>query len=104
MMTAISRAFYANNRDVTDPNVLADIAAEEGDDRDAFARDLLNPEIRNETFRDFLFAQQSGVHGFPCLLVGNEASSYALVTNGYRSIDGLAQAIEKWLEAQPTAA
>lgn len=104
MMSALSRAFYANNRDITDPEVLADVASEEGDDRDAFARDLLDPEIRNETFRDFLFAQQSGVHGFPCLLVGNEASSYALVTNGYRPIDGLKEGIEQWLEAQPTAA
>ena len=78
MKSAISRAFYANNRDVTSADVLADIAAEEGDDRDAFAADFLNPEVRNETFRDFLFAQQSGVHGFPCLLVGNEASSYTL--------------------------
>ena len=103
MKAAISRAFYANNRDVTSAEVLADIAAEEGDDRDAFAADFLSPEIRNETFRDFLFAQQSGVHGFPCLLVGNEASSYALVTNGYRPIDGLPEAIEKWLEAQPSA-
>ena len=104
MKSAVSRAFYAHNRDVTNADVLADIAAEEGDDRDGFAADFMSPEIRNETFRDFLFAQQSGVHGFPCLLVGNEESSYALVTNGFRPIDGLPEAIEKWLAAQPPAA
>ena len=104
MKSAISQAFYANNRDVTKADVLADIAAEQGDDRDGFAADFLNPELRNETFRDFLFAQQSGVHGFPCLLVGSEDNNYALVTNGYRPLDGLAEAIERWLADQPTAA
>ena len=104
MKSAISTAFYANNRDVTKDDVLGDVAGEVGDERTAFLADFLSPEIRNETFRDFLFAQQSGVHGFPCLLVGSEDSSYVLVTNGYRPIDGLIDGIEAWLAKQPNAA
>lgn len=104
MKAAISEAFYANNRDVTEPATLAEIAAELGDDGAAFHDALLSPDIRNETARDFMFAQQSGVHGFPCLLVGAEDGDYALVTNGFRPIDGLPDAIENWLSAQPTAA
>ncbi len=104
MKSAISTAFYANNRDVTQAAVLADIAAEQADDRDQFLATFRNPETRNETFRDFLFAQQSGVHGFPCLLIGDSDGSYALVTNGFRPIDGLKDAIENWLAARPAAA
>ncbi|MEM7774463.1 MAG: DsbA family protein [Pseudomonadota bacterium] len=96
----ISAAFYRDNRDTTDADVLADIAAEFGDDRDAFKADLLNPDIRNETFRDFLFSQQSGVQGFPCLVVGSDTVGFSLVTNGYRPLDGLLEALEGWLEKQ----
>ncbi len=100
MKSAISNAFYAANRDVTQSEVLADIAAQLGDDRDAFLTDFMRPEIRNATFRDFLFAQQSGVHGFPCLLLGSHDGSYALLTNGYRPLDGLPEAIDSWLAAR----
>ncbi len=103
MKTAISQAFYANNRDVTDIDVLADIAHEQGHDREQFKQHLHDPEIRNETFRDFLFAQQSGVEGFPCLLVGNEESGYVLITHGFRPLEGLPDAIDTWLSQQPPA-
>ena len=104
MNTAISEAFYANNRDVTDIEVLSDIAAEQGEDRKRFRQLMLDPDIRNETFRDFLFSQQSGVEGFPCLLVGSETAGYVLVTHGYRPLDGLPEALTRWLEQQqPTS-
>lgn len=102
MKSAISEAFYANNRDVTDVEVLCDIASEHGEDREQFKELMLNPEIRNETFRDFLFAQQSGVEGFPCLLVGNEQNGYVLVTHGFRPLEGLPEAISNWLDQQGT--
>jgi len=96
-MAQISRAFYAKGRDTTDVDVLADVAGEFGDDRDAFRADLMSGDRRNETFRDFLFSQQSGVQGFPCLVIGNEADGYGLVTNGYRPLEGLVDGIETWL-------
>ncbi|MEL6299120.1 MAG: DsbA family protein [Pseudomonadota bacterium] len=102
----ISTAFYANGRDTTDGAVLCDIAEEAGHDRAAFKAHLADPDIRNETFRDFLFAQQSGVQGFPCLVIGTEDQGYALITSGFRPLDGLIEAIETWLKqsGQPTAA
>ena len=102
MKAAISTAFYANNRDVTDVETLCDIAHEQGEDRETFRQLMHNPDIRNETFRDFLFSQQSGVEGFPCLLVGNEQNGYVLVTHGFRPLDGLPVAINQWLDQQPT--
>ncbi|MEZ5818829.1 MAG: DsbA family protein [Hyphomicrobiaceae bacterium] len=93
----VSSAFYAHNRDVTDDEVLADIGAEAGQDRTKFLAELQSEDCRNETFGDFLIAKQSGVEGFPLLAAGTQESGYALVTQGFRPIDGLVEAIEDWL-------
>ncbi len=93
----ISAAFYAHNRDVTEGRVLAAIAAEAGFEQAAFAARLDDAAMKSATFRDFLIAQEMGVSGFPMLAAGSEAGGYALVTNGYRPIDGLIEAIESWL-------
>ena len=53
--------------------------------------------------RDFLFAQQAGVQGFPCLLIGNESDGYSLITNGCRPIDGMVEGIGAWLEQAEAA-
>jgi putative protein-disulfide isomerase len=97
-MAAIQRAFYAGNQDVTQTPVLASLAeSATGVDSTTFTSEFLGSETRNETFRDFLTSQQAGVQGFPCLVAGNEAEGYAQVTNGFRPIDGLPEAIEAWL-------
>jgi putative protein-disulfide isomerase len=98
-MGAVQRAFYAENRDVTSATVLADLAAEEGHDCAAFESAFASPEVRNETFRDFLTTQEFGIHGFPTVIAGNDTGGYALVTSGYRPLDGLPEAIETWLAA-----
>lgn len=96
-MSRLSSAFYAHNRDITDGEVLTAIAQEAGFDSEAFRAAFLLPELRNETFRDFLTAKEAGVEGFPVLAAGNETSGYALVTQGFRPLDGLPEAIEAWL-------
>ena len=93
----ISSTFYAANRDVTRDGVLADIAAEAGMDRARFLGELTSAEARNETFRDFMFAKEGGIEGFPLLAAGTPATGYALVTQGFRPLDGLIDAIEDWL-------
>jgi putative protein-disulfide isomerase len=99
----LSAAFYGANRDMTNTDEIVQLATECGLDGEAFKGLFLSADIRNDTFRDFLTAKQMGVEGFPCLVAGNETDGYALVTNGYRPIDGIPEAIEKWLAAQPTA-
>lgn len=93
---AVSRAFYGHNRDTTDGEVLADIAAEQGLDRDVFLVAFNSADVRNETFRDFLMAKDMGVEGFPCLIAGT-GEPYALVTSGFRPLDGMIEALETWL-------
>jgi putative protein-disulfide isomerase len=93
----ISEAFYGHNRDVTDPDVIAAIAAEAGFDPTVFKARFLSDEIKNATFRDFLTSQEMGVRGFPMLAAGSAAGGYALITNGYRPIDGMIDGLEGWL-------
>jgi putative protein-disulfide isomerase len=93
----VSSAFYAANRDITNTGVLADLAAESGVDRATFFAELTSSAARDETMQDFLMAKQSGVEGFPLLAAGSEATGYALITHGFRPIDGLPEAVEIWL-------
>ena len=95
-MARIQQAFYAENRDMTSPDEIAAVAEEAGLEREAFADAFLAPDTRNETFRDFLTAQQLGIHGFPTLIAGSEAEGYALVTNGYRPLDDILEPMERW--------
>lgn len=97
----VSAAFYGHNRDMTDTDELVAVAVEAGFDDVAFRAAFLSPDVRNDTFRDFLTAKQTGIEGFPCLLIGDDGGGYAMVTQGYRPADGMAAAIDRWLEAQP---
>ena len=95
----VQRAFYAEGRDTTRDAVLADVAAEVGLDREMFFAELVSEEARREAQRDILAAQRAGVRGFPTLLAGDGTGHYLMVTNGYRPLEGLADALEKWLDA-----
>jgi putative protein-disulfide isomerase len=99
MMARLSSAFYAEGRDMTAASEIAEIAEEAGFARDVFAAAFAAPETHNETFRDFLTAQELGIRGFPTLIAGSEDKGYALVTNGYRPLEDLADPIARWLEA-----
>jgi putative protein-disulfide isomerase len=93
----LSRAFYAENRDITSTDEIATVAEEAGFDRAEFSTAFASPETHNETFRDFLAAQELGIRGFPTLIAGSEAKGYALVTSGYRPLADLADPLERWL-------
>jgi putative protein-disulfide isomerase len=75
------------------------VAEEAGFDRSAFAAEFDAAETRNETFRDFLTSQELGIRGFPTLLAGSPEDGYALITNGYRPLEALADPLEAWLAA-----
>ncbi len=93
----VSEAFYAHNRDVTDLRVLQQIGEEAGFDGSEFSARLGSKDMKSATMRDFLISQEMGVRGFPMLAAGAEDTGYALVTNGYRPIDGLIEGLENWL-------
>jgi putative protein-disulfide isomerase len=98
-MARIQQAFYAENRDMTAAGEIAGVAEEAGFDRAEFGSAFGSAQARNETFRDFLAAQSLGIRGFPTLIAGSEARGYALLTNGYRPFEDLAEPLERWLAA-----
>jgi putative protein-disulfide isomerase len=99
VMALIQQAFYAENRDMTSANEFSCLEEEAGLARQAFAATVSAPATRNETFGDFLTAQELGIRGFPTLIAGGRAKGYALVTNGYRRLEDLLEPLERWLAA-----
>jgi len=92
------RAFYAEGRDVTQADVLADLAADQGFDRDAFEGALTDEGLKQETWRDYAISQRAGATGFPTLVVGpNADGTFALVTRGYQPAEPIVAAIDGWL-------
>ena len=99
MLARVARAFYAEARDMTAADEIAEVAEEAGFERAAFSAAFTSPEVQTETCRDFLTAQELGIRGFPTLIAGSEAKGYALLTNGYRPLEDLAGPLDRWLAA-----
>ena len=99
-LEAVQRAFYAENRDVTDAEVLAGIAAAElGIDRSYFLAAFGSEEAQRETWTDFAIAQKAGIRGFPTLLAGAaEGEPYGIVTQGFQPAERILAIVEHWLE------
>jgi len=105
MLAKTHAAFYADGRDVTDREVLADIAAGLDFDHDAFLAGLGEESLKEETWGDYSISRRAGVTGFPALIVGpNTDGSYAPVTRGYNDADVVLAGIEMWLAGVRPAA
>lgn len=92
-------AFYAQNRDVTNEQALADLAVEAGHTRAEFLEAFRSEEARQETEADFAVTQQAGVRGFPFLIAGtDEQAGYSIVTHGFQPASRILPALERWLE------
>lgn len=97
---AVQSAFYAHNRDVTDPVVLADIAGGFGWEEAEFLRIHATEETKTEAWTDFTIAQRTGVTGFPTMIAGNGGEDgWALITQGYQPPERVLSTIERWLAA-----
>ncbi len=97
--THLQGAFYAENRDVTQDEMLIDLAGAFGLDRDDFAQRFPSDEMRQKTQMDFYFAQRLGVSGFPTVVV-NDKNGFAYLTVGYQEYENLEPVIEAWLTDQ----
>lgn len=92
------RAFYAEGRDVTSAEVLADLAAELGLDPQAFLDQWNSEDAKQETWRDYAIAQRAGATGFPTLVGGpNEAGVYGVVTRGYAPAEQVVGVLKDWI-------
>lgn len=93
------RAFYAEARDVTSGEVLADLAAELGLDRASFLEQWSSEHAKQETWRDYAVSQRAGVTAFPTLVGGpNEAGVYGVVTRGYAPAEQVIGVLQDWIK------
>ncbi|MEW5879009.1 MAG: DsbA family protein [Pseudomonadota bacterium] len=100
---ATQDAFYRDGRDVTSDTVLADVAADIGVPRAAFAAAFASDEIKEITRQEFEMVQRWGINGFPTLLLvhGDELH---LVASGYTDADTLRARIDQIRSTPPAAA
>lgn len=99
---ATQDAFYRDGRDVTRADVLADVAADIGVPRAAFAEAFESDELKEITRQEFEMVQRWGIVGFPTLLLvhGDELH---LVASGYTDADTLRERIDQIRSAPPAA-
>jgi len=97
LLEALHRAFYAENRDVTDAGVLADVAAETGYDRAAFAAAFGDRAAFYETAGDFHAAQRLGVTGYPTVVLRKDRD-LSLLTAGFQPLADLKPSLDAWLK------
>ena len=95
----LQSAFYAENQDVTQEDVLVDLATDFGLDKTEFAKLFPSDELKQKTMQDFQFSQRLGVSGFPTVVV-NDTNGYAYLTVGYQPYENLQPIIEAWLSDQ----
>lgn len=93
MFRALQHAFYAEGRDVTRPEVLADVAGSIGIPRENFATAFASEATREATRADFEQAQAWGIRGFPAL-IAEHGDALHLLVQGYAPIDDLRARID----------
>ncbi|HET7795144.1 MAG TPA: DsbA family protein [Rhizobacter sp.] len=87
-LKAVQHAFYAEAKNVVQPEVLADVAEAMGIPRADFAKAFASQEMRDATMADFQQSQQWGIRGFPAL-IAEHGDHLHLVGQGYMPIDAL---------------
>ncbi|MCR4347572.1 MAG: DsbA family protein [Sulfuricaulis sp.] len=96
---SVQEAFYALGRNVTQPETLAELAEQHNIERTVFLDRFRSDEMQKKTQTHFQIARESGVRGFPTVVLQDGATG-TLLTNGYRPFDELQPAIDQWL-SQP---
>lgn len=95
---ALHRAFYVENRDLTDPAILSALAEPFGIAPDAFLEHFNAKDTRRAAFLDFATAFNLGIQGFPAVVL-KEGEEYTLLTVGYQPFDVLKPQVDAWLDA-----
>jgi putative protein-disulfide isomerase len=99
LFRAIQSAFYAAGRDVTQPGVLADLAAGLGVDAAAFLQAFDSDAARARTQAHFRQARQAGVRGFPALILQQDARLQT-VSSGCQPLETVRDAIDRYLRPE----
>lgn len=93
---SVQEAFYAHGQDVTRAETLAALAEHQRMDKSRFLERFHSEEIRKKTQTHFQITRQSGVRGFPTVVLQQHAAG-TLLTHGYRPFEELRPVIDAWL-------
>lgn len=93
---AIQYAFYVEQRDVTKPAILVQLAVDLGINQKNFLQLFESEKIKEQTLAQFHQAHQWGIQGFPSLIIQNE-SNYNLLANSYCPEEKLCSQLDAWL-------
>jgi putative protein-disulfide isomerase len=96
----LHRAFYAENRDVTDADVLSDLAEAAGVDRADFLEFFPTRKMIYLTASDFFRSQSMGVSGFPTVILRTD-EKLSLLSAGFRPFEDIKPHLDQWLESDP---
>lgn len=96
LFAAIQHAFYVEQANVTQSEVLTQLAAGGGISAETFSQVFASDAAKQATQQHFRQAIQWGVRGFPTVM-GQDVAGLYLLTNGYCSIETLRQRIDAWL-------
>ena len=95
--TAIQSAFYTQNRDVTQSEVLQQLAEECRIDADKFKSLFFSEKQREIVNKNFAFTKKAGVTGFPTLIL-NKPGQLQDITRGYASYETIRDMLDKLLK------
>ncbi|MEJ2115419.1 MAG: DsbA family protein [Gammaproteobacteria bacterium] len=95
---ALQQAYYTENLDLTNQEMLINIANSFSVDNELFIRDLNNKNITEELEEDFSFCQHLNVQSYPTLMY-EKFDSYAILSSGYTAYDELLTRIEVVLDS-----
>ena len=93
---SVQSAFYAQQRDVTQTEVLVDLAQDYGIAKDAFLTCFESDAMREKTQQHFVSTRQAEVRGFPTLVAQN-AAGHAMLSNGYCTLADFQPVLDAWL-------
>ena len=96
--TAVQRAFYLEQKDVTQESVLVELLTPLSEDKQQFVQMFHSEHIKQKTQAHFHKSRQFGVRGFPTLILQDE-QQYYLLTSGYRPYQELESEIDAYLSA-----
>ena len=96
LLESIQFSFYVEQKDVTNPRILAQLAGKIGIDMDSYLQVFESDEAKNKVSIHFNKVRRWGVNSFPTVAVQN-AAGYSILNRGYCPLDALCQKIDGWL-------
>ncbi|MDR6762074.1 putative protein-disulfide isomerase [Flavobacterium sp. 2755] len=96
-LNLMQKSFYVEGKDITNENVLAELAEEIGIKSNIFLDNFNSEEMKLKTLKGFQCSRKLGVEGFPTLL-SLENGVAKIISHGYQDYDNLKTAVDNWLK------